>query len=90
MTEILCELLDGNLFEVDINEPGFLFAGRLTATETGRSWRFVYRSPLVRDTDRMYLPVLAWLDGAAPIGEARSYEDELMMHGTGELSLWEP
>ena len=89
MTETLIDLIDGKLSELDIFEPCWLHAGRLTDTETGASWRYVYRSAALRTDDDMFQPVLTWLNGAAPIGDAQIATDPEMMFGAAELTLWD-
>uniref|UniRef100_A0AB39U2H6 Minor tail protein n=5 Tax=unclassified Caudoviricetes TaxID=2788787 RepID=A0AB39U2H6_9CAUD len=90
VTAALIDLVDGQLSELEISKPGFIYAGRLTNMETGASWRFVYRSTIVKTTSRIGKRMLAWLDGAAPIGQAQIAADPDMMYGTAELTLWEP
>jgi len=90
-TDALIDLFDGKqLSELDICEPRWLYAGRLTNLETGASWRFVYRSTIVKTSSPIHQRTLAWLDGAAPIGDVQLSADPEMMYGTGELTLWEP
>lgn len=89
MTEAMMDLFDGkHLTEVEIDEPGWVLAGRLTHLDTGESWRFVYRTKLPVP-EPVSVRVREWLDGAAPVGEVQIATDPAMMFGTGELTLWE-
>lgn len=89
VTEVMADLFDGkHMLEQEIMHPCFVFAGRLTNLEGGLSWRFVYRSPLVTK-GAMHREIIEWLDGAVQIGEAEMHPDARMMHGAGELTLWE-
>lgn len=88
-TEALVDLFDGKLAELDICNPCWFYAGRLTDPDTCTSWRYVYRSAAAKTDSRLFRPVLTWLDGAAPIGDAQIAHDPDMMFGTGELTLWE-
>lgn len=38
------DLWDGHATSLDIHEPGWLLAGRMTDIDTGESWRFTYLS----------------------------------------------
>jgi hypothetical protein len=90
-TSALIDLFDGKqVSELDICEPCWLYAGRLTDLETGASWRFVYRSTIIKTSSRIHQRTLAWLDSATPIGDVQLAADPEMMYGTGELTLWEP
>lgn len=89
-TKAMVDLFDGKLSELEICDPTWLYAGRLTDAETGESWRYVYRSTLLRTDSEKFRPVLEWLDGATPIGNAHVAADPDLMYGTGELTLWEP
>lgn len=88
-TATMLDVFDGTLSELEICEPGWAYAGRLT-DNTGQSWRFVYRSTAVKTNSQLHQRVLAWLDGAEPVGDVGIYDDSEMMYGTGELTLWEP
>jgi len=91
MTQAMIDLLDGqHLAELEINEPGWVLAGRITDVETGESWRYVYRSTALKTSSLKHKRMTDWLDGAAPIGSAQVAADPAMMFGTGELTLWEP
>lgn len=89
MTEAMIDLFEGKLTELDICDPCWLYAGKLTDAETGESWRYVYRSTLLRTDSEKFQPVLSWLDGAAPIGNGEIVADADMVFGTAELTLWE-
>ena len=91
MTEAMIDLLGGkHLSELEINEPSWLLAGRLTDLDTGASWRFAYRSTALKTASPPHQRLLEWLDGAAPVGNAEMKSDPQMMFGTAELTLWEP
>jgi hypothetical protein len=83
------DLFNGKLSELDICNPCWFYAGRLTDPDTGASWRYIYRSTAAKTCSRMFQPVLAWLADASPIGDAQITADPNMMFGTGELTLWE-
>ncbi|MCV7217152.1 hypothetical protein H7J51_17925 [Mycobacterium crocinum] len=89
-TTALIDLLDGEISELEICEPGWLYAGRLTDIETGESWRFVYRSTIVTRGKSFYDRMMAWRGDAEPIGDAQIITDSEMMYGTAELMLFEP
>lgn len=88
MTESL-DLWNGNACSLDIDEPCWLLAGRMTDIDTGRSHRFTYRSPILRSGDPMFERMLAWLDGALPLGEPETVTDPGMMFGSALLALYE-
>jgi hypothetical protein len=91
MTNALIDLFDGkHLAELEINEPSWLLAGRLTDLDTGASWRFVYRSTILKTSSPKHQRMRAWLGDAAPFGAVQIAADPDMMFGTGELTLWEP
>lgn len=89
MTDKLMDLFDGKLIEREIDCAPWWLAGHITDATTGESWRYVYRSPLIRTTDPMHGEILGWLDGAAPVGQVEVHQDQAMMFDTGELTLWE-
>ncbi|WP_373142130.1 hypothetical protein [Mycobacterium marinum] len=74
---------------MDIAQPSWLYAGRVTELDTGASWRFVYRSPLLKGADPLYRRLLDYLDGAVQI-YAKRVADSDMMFGQAELSIHEP
>jgi hypothetical protein len=80
---------NGHACTLDICEPCWLRAGRMTNIETGQSWRFTYSSPGLRSGDPMYERMIEWLDGALPISEPETTADPEMMDGRGELRLYE-
>lgn len=88
-TKALTALLGGYVSEIEISEPRWLYAGRITKLDTGESWRFAYRSSILRTDSQMHQSLMSWLDGAAPIGNVQPHDDSEMMYGTGELTLWE-
>jgi hypothetical protein len=81
------DLFTDHALTLDIAEPCWLYAGRVTELDNGgKSWRFVYRTTLDLPTT-MYQPLLDLLDGATVI-DSKIVVDPNMMFGTGELSLW--
>ena len=88
-TNALVELLGGAVTELEILDPGWLFAGRATNLDDGKSWRYVYRSTALKTSSPKHLQMLEWLGDADPIGSAKIATDPAMMFGTGELTLWE-
>ncbi|CAN5578460.1 hypothetical protein BH09ACT8_BH09ACT8_27110 [soil metagenome] len=84
------DLLEGkHVSELEISEPGWLFAGRLTDLDTGTTWRFVYRSTVLKTSSPKHQRMLDWLDGAAPVGDVQLATDPDMVFGAGEMTLWE-
>jgi hypothetical protein len=83
------DLWDGHATSLDIHEPCWLLAGRLTDIDTGESWRFTYLSTWVRNTGQIYQRVLDWLDGALPVGDPQIITDPDMMFGHAEFRLYE-
>lgn len=68
-----------------IHHPGLLTAVSL---ETEKGWEVcVYRSVLVKDTDAIYTPVLAALQGAQ-LTHRYEHADDNMIFGRGELSWY--
>ncbi len=88
----LLQVLGNDGFEdisltLDLCEPCWVYAGRITRMDTGLSWRFVYRTTL--DLPKtMYQQLLDLLNGSIVI-DSKIVVDPDMMFGTGELSLWE-
>ncbi len=72
----------------EIDRPGWLIAGTITAATGGRTWRFVYRSPMLRDTDAMYSQAAEFIGDAPMIGEPQTVNDASMMFGRGELAVY--
>jgi hypothetical protein len=83
------DLWDGHATSLDIHEPGWLLAGRMTDIDTGESWRFTYLSTWVRPGDATYERMLDFLDGALPIGEPQIITDPQMYFGHAEFRLYE-
>jgi hypothetical protein len=83
------DLWDGNAVTVDIAEPCWLYAGRITELDSGDSWRFVYRSTGLRAADPMYQRLLNYLGGAVQI-DAKTAVDPEMVLGHAELAFYEP
>lgn len=78
---------DGHAFTSEIVEPGWLRVWTTTNLENGRSWRSVYRSPELRDTDDEYRAVLELIGDAEPL-KSEVVEDESMFFGRAELSVY--
>ena len=87
-TEPAHDLWEGHLTMLEICEPRWLYAGQMTDADDGRSWKYVYRSLALRETDEMYRPALDYL-GDAVLTKAETIEDDGMMFGAAELSVWE-
>lgn len=83
------DLLDGRSVTMDICESCFLYAGRVTDLDTGQSWRWVYRSAVVQEHHPLYQQIFDYLDGAAQIGVGAVVDDDDMVFGEAELSLYE-
>lgn len=83
------DLWNGHACALDIHEPCWLRAGRMTNIDTGQSWRFTYRSAGLRSGDPMYDRMIDWLDGALPLGEPETVIDPDMMFGQAELTEYE-
>jgi hypothetical protein len=81
------DLWNGHAATLDICEPCWLLAGRLTDVETGESWRFTYFSTWPHD--KHYQRMLDWPDGALPIGEPQIITDPDTMFGSAEFRLYE-
>jgi hypothetical protein len=80
------DLVDGiGLLTMDIAEPCWLYAGRIT-DDSGTSWRFTYHSCLLRASDQMYQRMLDYQDGAVQIN-TETVIDPNMMFGQAELSI---
>lgn len=91
MTASLFDLFDGKAAELDICNPSWLYAGRLTDLAGGNTWRFVYRSTVIRPEpdNGLYAQILDFLDGAIQIGETEVVFNDPDMFGSGELTIWE-
>jgi hypothetical protein len=86
----MIDILDGNAVTLDICEPCWLYAGRITELEgEGLSWPFVYRSTWLRASDAMCQRMLDHIGGAIQIG-SQVLPDPEMVWGQGELALYEP
>lgn len=77
------------LVATEIEHPGFALAGTITATDSGESWRFVYKSPLVKSEKSLGRLVADFVGDVPMIGEPQTIEDKSMMYGKGELALYE-
>jgi len=85
------DVLEGRTLIMDIAEPCWLYAGRITELDgDGHSWRFTYRSPEVRPSDPIYRRMLDFLGGALSLGEPETISDPGMMFGEAVLTLYEP
>ena len=92
MTETLpaYDIWNGHAATLDICEPCWLYAGRLTSLDGDQdSWRFTYCSPILRPGDPLYQRMLDFLNGALPIGEPEIVTDPEMMFGQAVLTLFE-
>lgn len=78
---------DGHGFTIEVIEPCWIYASRITNLDTGLSWLAVYRSPELRDTDDEYRAVLELIGDAEPL-EFSVIPDDRMMFGRGELSIY--
>jgi len=73
---------------MDIAEPCWLYVGRITdLDDTGQSWRFAYRSVLLRDDDPMCRR--AAIDSAEVIN-TETVDDPRMMFGQAVLAICGP
>jgi hypothetical protein len=80
------DLLYGDALVMDIAEPCWLYAGRLTELDSGLSWSFVYRSLALKETDPMYAPALPLTAGE--LIDSKTVADPHMMFGSAELALY--
>ena len=87
--EMTFDLWNGHATTLDIDEPGWLLAGRLTDVDTGESWKFTYLSRWVQPGDAKYEQMLDFVDGALSIGEPETITDPEMMFGQAILTLHE-
>lgn len=78
---------DGHGFTVEVIEPHWIYASRITNLNSGLSWLAVYRSPELRDTDDEYRAVLELTGDAEPL-KSEVVEDESMFFGRAELSVY--
>lgn len=96
LVEALPGLQHSEIKEV-VHRPGWLLAqscslwhGEPKSDTDIAELLLVYRSPLVTDTKKMYAPVLDRILRAEVLDVlfATELEDEAMMHGTGELTIF--
>lgn len=78
---------DGHGFTVEVIEPCWIYASRITDLSCGLSWLAVYRSPELRDTDDEYRAVVELIGDAEPL-KSEVVEDESMFFGRAELSVY--
>lgn len=85
------DLWDGHATTLDVNEPCWRYAGRITELDGGgQSWRFSYRSVARREHDAEYQRMRDFIGGAEQIGEPETVKDEMMMmFGEAALTLYE-
>lgn len=83
------DLWDGYATTLDVYDPCWLYAGRLTDLDTGESQRFTYLAAGVRTQSKWYQQMLDYVGGALPIGESRIIIDPEMMHGQAKYTLHE-
>lgn len=78
---------DGHGFTIEVIEPHWIYASRITNLDTGLSWLAVYRSPELRDTDDEYRPVREMI-GDAELIHSEAVEDDSMFFDRAELSVY--
>lgn len=69
-------------------QPCWLGVYRFDDLKTGKSWRAVQRSVLVRDDSSIYKTALELIGGAAKL-HSQTDDDEAMMFGQAEWALYE-
>lgn len=83
------DLWDGYATALDVYEPCWLYAGRLTNLDTGESQRFTYLSTSVKPQDGTFERMTDYLGGALPLGEPQTIPDAEMMFGSAEFTVYE-
>ena len=83
-------MLEDTAITTVIAKPRWLYVWRSTDLETGDTWLSVYRSVLVRDTDSMFQEARVLIGDAELLRREDVTDDDEMMHGRAEFSMWGP